>query len=45
LIDPVIEMAKKTPPSPYRPGTFGPADSFFADHRASRTDPKEDNGR
>ena len=45
FIDPVIEMAKKTPPSLYRAGTFGPADSFFADQQDSWIDPKEDNGR
>ena len=45
FIDPVIEMAKKTPPSLYRTGTFGPADSFFADQQDSWIDPKQDNGR
>ena len=45
FVDPVIEMAKKTPPSLYRAGTFGPADSFFADQQDSWIDPKEDNGR
>ena len=32
FIDPIIEIAKKTPPQLYRAGTFGPKDNLFGDN-------------
>jgi glucose-6-phosphate 1-dehydrogenase len=42
FVDPVIALARQTPPSLYRAGTFGPEDSFFDDGNDSWLNPRED---
>jgi glucose-6-phosphate 1-dehydrogenase len=42
FVDPVIALARQTPPSLYRAGTFGPEDNFFDEGKDSWLNPRED---